>query len=81
MLGELYERQGLFEKALEHYSLGIASVHQPYGSDYTDRGKMHFRLGHCAEARADFKEALRWRLTRPEWEEINSCLAEINTYL
>jgi tetratricopeptide (TPR) repeat protein len=81
MLGELYERQGLYEKALEHYSLAITSIKQPFAYDYADRGKMYFRLGYWAEAKADFKEALRWRLERKTYDEIQNYLIQIDNHL
>jgi tetratricopeptide (TPR) repeat protein len=77
MLGELYERKGLYEKALEHYSLALSSIQQPYAHNYADRGRMYFRLGRWSEARADFTEALRWRLAREQWEMIQMCLSKI----
>ena len=56
-LGAIYQKQGLFEQAVEEYTIAL-SLNDAELSVYGNRGECHMRLENHAEAFADFSVIL-----------------------
>ena len=57
MLGSIYQKSGMFERAFQHYDRAITSFPQDVQS-ITNRGEIFLRFGKLKEAAEDFKRAI-----------------------
>src|SRR5437870_1149689 len=57
MLGSIYQKRGLFDRALEHYDSAISVFPQDVQS-LTNRGEIFLRVGKLKEAAVELKKAI-----------------------